>query len=72
VTLDIDWDRAAAGWERHADAVRADGMLDTMWMLDALALQPGERVLELAAGPGDTGFLASEQVPSRRHARLQR
>src|SRR5205807_4379208 len=25
-------------------------------------LQPGQRVLELAAGPGDTGFMASELV----------
>jgi SAM-dependent methyltransferase len=31
-------------------------------MIDALALQPGERVLELAAGPGDTGFLAAELI----------
>ena len=31
-------------------------------MIDALALQPGLRVLELAAGPGETGFLASELV----------
>src|ERR1700761_8623925 len=29
-------------------------------MIDALALQPGERVLELAAGPGDTGLMAAE------------
>ena len=31
-------------------------------VIDALALQPGQRVLELAAGPGDTGFLAAEQI----------
>ncbi len=31
-------------------------------MVDALALQPGQRVLELAAGPGDTGFMAAELV----------
>jgi SAM-dependent methyltransferase len=32
------------------------------WMLDALALSPGRRVLELAAGLGDTGMLAAELV----------
>ena len=32
------------------------------WMIDHLALQPGMRVLELAAGPGDTGFLAAELI----------
>ena len=31
-------------------------------MVDALALQPGMRVLELAAGPGDTGFMAAELI----------
>jgi SAM-dependent methyltransferase len=34
----------------------------SVWMIDHLALQPGERVLELAAGPGDTGFLAAELI----------
>ena len=31
-------------------------------MLDAVSLQPGERVLELAAGLGETGMLAAELV----------
>jgi SAM-dependent methyltransferase len=34
----------------------------TAWLLDHLELQPGQRLLELAAGPGDTGFLAAEVV----------
>ncbi len=34
----------------------------SVWMLERLDLQPGQRVLELAAGPGDTGFLAAELV----------
>ncbi len=58
----IDWDLAAAGWARWADQVRAHGMPLSLWMIDAVALQPGDRVLELAAGPGDTGFLAAELV----------
>ncbi len=32
------------------------------WMIDHLGLHPGQRVLELAAGPGDTGFLAAELI----------
>jgi SAM-dependent methyltransferase len=32
------------------------------WMIDHLDLQPGQHVLELAAGPGDTGFLAAELI----------
>jgi SAM-dependent methyltransferase len=32
------------------------------WMIEGLALEPGLTVLELAAGPGDTGFLAAELI----------
>jgi SAM-dependent methyltransferase len=56
------WDRAAAGWSRRADAVQEFGMRVSVWMVEHLGLQPGYRVLELAAGPGDTGFLAAELV----------
>lgn len=34
----------------------------SVWMVEHVELQPGERVLELACGPGDTGFLAAELV----------
>jgi ubiquinone/menaquinone biosynthesis C-methylase UbiE len=56
------WERAAPGWDRRADGVREWGLPVSAAMLDALALQPGERVLELAAGPGDTGFMAAERI----------
>jgi SAM-dependent methyltransferase len=32
------------------------------WLVDAIRPQPGHRVLELAAGPGDTGLLAAELI----------
>ncbi len=56
------WERAATGWGLRADRIRDWGMPVSAAMVDALALQPGQRVLELAAGPGDTGFLAAELV----------
>jgi SAM-dependent methyltransferase len=56
------WECAAGGWGRKADRVRDWGMPVSVAMVDALHLQPGQRVLELAAGPGDTGFLAAELV----------
>ncbi len=56
------WEGAAAGWARRADGVREMGMPVSTWMIDHLALQPGMGVLELAAGPGDTGFLAAELI----------
>ena len=56
------WERAAPGWDRRADGVRDWGLPVSAAMLDALDLVPGERVLELAAGPGDTGFMAAERI----------
>jgi ubiquinone/menaquinone biosynthesis C-methylase UbiE len=56
------WERAADGWGKRADRIRDWGMPVSAAMVEALALQPGQRVLELAAGPGDTGFLAAELV----------
>jgi ubiquinone/menaquinone biosynthesis C-methylase UbiE len=56
------WETAAAGWGREAEAVRNWGMPVSVAMVDSLGLQPGQRVLELACGPGDTGFMAAELV----------
>ena len=56
------WEQAATGWGKRADSVRDFGMPVSMWLVEHLGLQPGMRVLELAAGPGDTGFLAAELV----------
>ena len=56
------WERAAAGWGKRAERIRDWGMPVSIAMVDALALHPGQRVLELAAGPGDTGFLAAELI----------
>jgi SAM-dependent methyltransferase len=56
------WETVAAGWRRRATSVRDSGMPVSLWMLEHLTLQPGETVLELAAGPGDTGLMAAELV----------
>jgi SAM-dependent methyltransferase len=56
------WEAAAAGWTRRQETIRRLSAHVSAWMLDAVALQPGERVLELAAGLGETGMLAAEQV----------
>jgi SAM-dependent methyltransferase len=56
------WERAARGWGRQADRVREFGMPVSRWLIEHLALAPGERVLELACGPGDTGFMAAELI----------
>src|SRR5579875_2147958 len=56
------WERAAAGWGKVADRVHDWAIGVSATMVDALAPQPGDRVLELAAGPGDTGFMAAELI----------
>ncbi len=56
------WERAATGWGNRADRIRDWGMPVSVAMVDGLGFTPGERVLELAAGPGDTGFMAAELV----------
>jgi SAM-dependent methyltransferase len=56
------WEAAAPGWTRQQETIRGFGAPVSAWMLEALALQPGQRVLELAAGLGETGMLAAELV----------
>ncbi len=57
-----NWEAAAAGWGRVAEEVRRWGMPVSVAMVEALDLQQGQTVLELAAGPGDTGFMAAELI----------
>ena len=56
------WQAVAAGWEQHADDMRRDTMPVSIWMVEAIAPQPGHTVLDLAAGTGDTGFLVAELI----------
>lgn len=56
------WIRAAAGWEQRADQFERDTLPVSAWMVEAIAPQPGHTVLDLAAGIGDTGYLAAELI----------
>lgn len=56
------WARAAAAWGAHRDVIQSAAQPVSHWLVDAIDPQPGHRVLELAAGPGDTGFLAAELI----------
>jgi ubiquinone/menaquinone biosynthesis C-methylase UbiE len=59
------WAGVAPSWHRHADYVDARGAVVTERMLELAAPQPGERVLELACGPGGLGLAAAERVGTR-------
>jgi SAM-dependent methyltransferase len=54
------WENIAPGWERGAEAFHAGALPVAHWMVDRLQPQPGQTILELAAGRGDVGFLAAE------------
>lgn len=57
-----NWQSAAAGWEREREAVQAALGPLTDWMIERLAPAPGQTLLELGAGTGETGLLAARLV----------
>ena len=56
------WAATAKGWGVRAAGLRRATMPVATWMVDAVGPQAGDTLLELAAGPGDTGFLAAELI----------
>jgi SAM-dependent methyltransferase len=56
------WGDQAEGWESRRDELRALTMPVSARMIDAVDPQPGDTLLELAAGTGDTGLLAAEMI----------
>ncbi len=56
------WSAVAPDWgELIADVDRQLGSAAT-WMIEAVSLRPGERVLELAGGPGTVSLMAAAAV----------
>lgn len=56
------WERAAPGWEAAREPMQRAAEGVSRWLLQAIGPQPGQTVLELAAGPGDTGLMAAGLV----------
>jgi SAM-dependent methyltransferase len=56
------WEEAAPGWERRQEDLREFGAPVSRWLVEAIHPQPGHHVLELAAGIGETGFMAAELI----------
>ena len=56
------WDRMAAQWERRRELNERSTSHVNDWLVNAIDPAPGHTVLELAAGTGETGFLAATRV----------
>jgi len=56
------WEQSAAGWGAARAAFQRDAAPVSHRLVELIHPQPGHTVLELAAGPGDTGFLAAELI----------
>jgi ubiquinone/menaquinone biosynthesis C-methylase UbiE len=62
------WDAMAPRWERDRELLWRSTRPVSEWLVERLDPQPWQVVLELAAGTGETGFLAAGRLGS--HGRL--
>jgi SAM-dependent methyltransferase len=56
------WASVADRWAEHADDVDTSRAAVTVALLERAAPRPGDRVLELAGGPGGVGLAAADRV----------
>ena len=56
------WSAVAGGWAQHADYADARGAQSAERMLELAQVGAGDRVLELACGPGGLGLAAAQRV----------
>ena len=56
------WDRMAPGWEGRREWLLGYTEPINHWLVDQADAQPGQTVLDIAAGIGDLGFTAAERI----------
>jgi SAM-dependent methyltransferase len=56
------WGEMSVGWEDRREWILGITGLVNEWLVDRAGPQPGETVLDVAAGTGDLGLLAAERV----------
>src|SRR5438105_4921803 len=56
------WASVSGGWAEHADLIDARSAHLTERMLDAAHVDRGQRVVELACGPGRVGLAAAQRI----------
>jgi ubiquinone/menaquinone biosynthesis C-methylase UbiE len=57
-----DWDSQANKWYEQRSAMLGASRPIHEWLVDHLEPSNGQRILEIAAGPGDTGFFAAQRL----------
>jgi len=55
-----DWDSQASAWYDEREALLSASRPVHEWLVRNLEPREGQRVVEIAAGPGDTGFLVAK------------
>ena len=61
-----DWDAQANNWYAQRESLLAASRPIHEWLVEHLEPRDGQTVLEIAAGPGDTGFLAAPRLGTGR------
>ncbi len=61
-----DWDSQAQSWFGKRESLLAASRPIHEWLVEKVEPSGGKRVLEIAAGPGDTGFLLARRLGSGR------
>jgi SAM-dependent methyltransferase len=56
------WDRMASGWEDKREWILSITGAINDWIVEQADPQPGQTILDIAAGTGDLGFAAAERV----------
>jgi len=56
------WQLMAARWDRRRSLLQESTRGISEWLLDHLDPRPGQTILELSAGTGETGFLAAARL----------
>lgn len=56
------WDAGSAGWIANADLVDRMSAPVRSWLVEQVNPEPGQTILELAAGAGDTGIEIAQRV----------
>ncbi len=56
------WDAMASGWEQRREWLMGVTARVNDWLVEKLAPEPGQTILDLAAGTGDLGLMIAERV----------